>query len=192
MTILAGDTAIYFPEVAWTPTKISSVPYRVINPGTYFTNDGLTAVHYPMFKKFDNPGVPYVNELIDPLGTRDAVIFRSGETKLIAAEAYLGAGNSASAATHLTELRTRAGIPSPDVDPTDVDLDLILDERAKELAGEVSRWLDLKRTGKLIERVLAHNPHAALNNALKAKHLLRPIPQNEIDQTNGSITQNDY
>ncbi len=191
-TILAGDTAIYFPTVAWDQAAIDAVPYAVINPGTYFTNDGVTDVHYPMFKKFDNPGVAYTNEGIDPLGTRDAVIFRSGDTKLIAAEAYLANGNTASAATHLTELRTRAGIPSSTVNASDVDLDLILDERARELAGEVSRWMDLKRTSKLIERVLAHNPHAALNNAIKPKHLYRPIPQNEIDQTHGSLTQNDY
>ena len=70
-------------------------------------------------------------------------------------------------------------------------LDFILDERARELAGEVSRWLDLKRTGKLIERVLAHNPHAALNNAIEPRHLVRPIPQAEVDLSNGSIRQND-
>ena len=37
---------------------------------------------------------------------------------------------------------------------------------------------------------LLHNPHAAMNNALKEKHLLRPIPQYEIDNTGGSIVQN--
>ena len=32
------------------------------------------------------------------------------------------------------------------------DIDVILDERARELCGEQQRWFDLKRTGKLIER----------------------------------------
>ncbi|HDZ13391.1 MAG TPA: RagB/SusD family nutrient uptake outer membrane protein, partial [Pricia sp.] len=49
---------------------------------------------------------------------------------------------------------------------------------------------DLKRTGKLIERTLLYNPHAALNNALTTKHLLRPIPQSEIDNSENTITQN--
>jgi hypothetical protein len=71
-----------------------------------------------------------------------------------------------------------------------VNLDVILDESAKELAGEVSRWMDLKRTGRLIERVLAYNPHAALNRALLPKHLVRPVPQSEVNVSSGAIAQN--
>ena len=122
-------------------------------------------------------------------GFRDAVIFRSGETRLIAAEAYFNDGNATSAATHINALRNRAGLGN--IAPGNIDIDLILDESAKELAGEVSRWMELKRTGKLLERALAHNPHVALNNAIREFHLFRPIPQTEIDLTNGALTQND-
>jgi len=34
--------------------------------------------------------------------------------------------------------------------PTQVTLDFILDERARELCGEQLRWFDLKRTNRLI------------------------------------------
>jgi hypothetical protein len=120
------------------------------------------------------------------------VMMRSGEAYLIAAEAYLKSSNATTAAARLTTLRARACLVTP-VTAGQVTLDFILDERARELIGEVNRWMDLKRTGKLIERTLLYNPHAAMNNALKAKHLLRPIPQYEIDNTHGSITQNpDY
>ncbi len=188
-TIQAGDTAIYFPETAWGQAAIDAVPYAVINPGTYFTNDGTTDTHYPMFRKFDDPGVPFTQPDQPSLGVRDMVMMRSGEAYLIAAEAYLKAGNTSKAAEHLTTLRSRSGLTTA-VDENDVDLDFILDERARELAGEVNRWMDLKRTSKLIERTLAHNPHTALNNTLSDKHYLRPVPQSEINVSGGTITQN--
>ncbi|MBA0885100.1 RagB/SusD family nutrient uptake outer membrane protein [Flavobacterium undicola] len=192
VTVPAGSRAIYFPKVAWTPAQIAAVPYKVINPDKYFVVDGVTNAHTPMFKKFDEPGVPFKqpNELSE--GTRDMVIMRSGEAYLIAAEAYLKSANPTTAAARLTTLRARAGLITA-VTAGQVTLDFILDERARELIGEVNRWMDLKRTGKLIERTLLYNPHAAMNNALKAKHLLRPIPQYEIDNTYKSIVQNpDY
>lgn len=189
VTVTKGNRAIYFPKVAWTAAEIAAVPYKVINPDKYFVVDGVTNAHTPMFKKFDEPGVAFKqpNELSE--GTRDMVMMRSGEAYLIAAEAYLKSANPTTAAARLTTLRARAGLITP-VTPAQVTLDFILDERARELIGETNRWMDLKRTGKLIERTLLHNPHAAMNNALKPKHLLRPIPQYEIDNTGGSIVQN--
>lgn len=187
--VSAGEIAILLPKTAWTQAEIDAVPYAVINPDTYFESDGVTVVHYPQFIKFEDPNVPFTQPDQSSQGERDMVMMRSGEAYLIAAEAHLNASAADVAAGYLTTLRSRAGISTP-VTEADVTLDFILDERARELAGEVNRWMDLKRTGKLIERTLANNPHAALNNALKPKHLLRPIPQVEIDLTAGSITQN--
>ncbi len=188
--ILAGDTAIYFPETAWSDAEKDAVPYAVINPETYFTNNGYTNVHYPMFRKFDDPGVQWFQPDQPSQGVRDMVMMRSGEAYLIAAEAHLQAGNTTTAAALLTTLRSRAGLTAA-VAESDVDLDFILDERARELTGEVNRWMDLKRTGKLIERTLAHNPHARLHNALTSGNLVRPIPQREVDSSNGVIEQNE-
>ncbi len=187
--ISAGDTAIFFPRTSWTEQQKTSKEYTVFNFDEYFENDGTTVVHYPMFKKFDDPGVPYTNPGIDPVGERDAYIFRSGGTHLLAAEAYFKANNNEMAAEHLNAVRTRAGL-SDMIAPEEIDIQLILEERARELAGEESRWMDLKRTGTLIERVLAYNPHAALNQAINTRHLLRPIPQSEVEVT--GIAQNDY
>jgi len=66
-----------------------------------------------------------------------------------------------------------------------VNLDIILDERGRELMGEYDRWFDLKRTGKLISRVLAWNPQAIAAANLNADHLVRPIPQDEINKLKG-------
>jgi hypothetical protein len=50
------------------------------------------------------------------------------------------------------------------------------------------RWVDLVRTGKLVERVRLHNPEASGN--IQDHHVVRPIPQEQIDRTLGGYPQN--
>lgn len=66
-----------------------------------------------------------------------------------------------------------------EVQPADITLDFILDERSRELAGEYSRWPDLAARGKLIDRVPTRNPDAA---NIQGIHRLRPIPQSQLDR----------
>ena len=90
----------------------------------------------------------------------------------------------ADAVTYINTIRTRAAFPSGNpaslqITAADINIDFILDERSRELCGELMRWLDLVRTGKLIERVKLHNSEAAIN--ILPKHTLRPIPQAQVD-----------
>ncbi|WP_332367575.1 RagB/SusD family nutrient uptake outer membrane protein [Spirosoma telluris] len=73
--------------------------------------------------------------------------------------------------------------------PANISIDLILDERAREFMGEYNRWFDLKRTGKLVERVKKYNPWVK-GQSISAIHNLRPIPQGEIDLSYPKMTQN--
>jgi hypothetical protein len=63
----------------------------------------------------------------------------------------------------------------------DMNFEQIIEERGRELAGEQTRWMDLKRWGILVERVQKYNPQAATN--IKPIHNLRPIPQTQIDRS---------
>ena len=122
---------------------------------------------------------------------RDYMYMRLGETYLIAAEALMMLGRMSEAVEYFNILRARAAYPGkeiPLITEADLDIDMILDERGRELAGELHRWTDLKRTGKLLERVRLHNPNAAPN--IQEHHLLRPIPQSQIDRTRNEYPQN--
>ncbi|MGH2624980.1 MAG: RagB/SusD family nutrient uptake outer membrane protein, partial [Sphingobacterium sp.] len=106
---------------------------------------------------------------------------RLGDIYLMAAESALMLGDKNSAARYIDQLRERARLfpGALKVDANKINLDFILDERARELGGELLRWFDLKRTHKLVERVNAHNPDSkGITNVFE----LRPIPQSELDK----------
>lgn len=133
-------------------------------------------------KKFDDPKAAFVTGGGNSGGpsSRDIILSRLSETYLIAAEAYLNS-NPALGLERLNAVRTRAGITTP---LTSYDMDVLLDERARELFGEYHRWFDLKRTGKLVERASAHNyliEASNFNGANGQLKILRPIPQAAID-----------
>lgn len=145
---------------------------------------------FPSPWKIDDNLRPSLNET---RGSRDFIVYRLGETYLVAAEAMLGRdGNGSNAVEYVNAIRRRAAWPGKEaemeVTAGDVDLDFILDEWSRECFGEQSRWLDLKRTGKLLERVRAYNPDASAN--IRDFHVLRPIPVNQITRTTNGYEQN--
>lgn len=156
----------------------------------------------PTVKKFDDPKSQF--SVGNGSSSRDLFLARLGETYLIAAEAYLKAGNSGLAAERVNEVRRRAAKPGRTaqmvVGAGDMNINFILDERARELVGEFHRWFDLKRTGTLIERTRTLNRDIKTNwfdqgvNPFlgpdgQAK-ILRPIPTAALDLNNADVAQN--
>ena len=114
---------------------------------------------------------------------KDRVKIRLAETYLLLAEAQLKLDRKGDAAASLNVVRSRAGASTVDV--AQVDLDYILDERARELFGEYPRRFTLLRTDKLLDRVRRMNPRS--KETIKDYHVLWPIPQTAIDANSGAV-----
>jgi hypothetical protein len=161
----------------------------------------------PMMWKFWEPGIAYGNGF----GEFDAVVMRSAEAYLIAAEAIVkgGTGGALGGASDYYNATVNRAVGGTTIaadqaaDPAGTSLatasyratgaptiDMILDERARELMGEGLRWYDLKRTEKLIDRAKAMNPWVKGANTIQSYHLLRPIPLSESDLSTNEVTQN--
>jgi len=188
-----GDTAFFLADNADQAAALSGKYYRVYSPAQFYTNQLYptsqnAVLVYPSLKKFNDAQRAERNHA----SGRPMPIFRLAETYLNAAEAAFKNGNSAEAATLINVIRKRAAY-RPGVDAGiiatrrtameitagDINLNFILDERARELCGESLRWVDLAARGGdvFVERVKL-NPDA---QAVQAHHRLRPIPQQQLD-----------
>ncbi|MGV8138899.1 MAG: RagB/SusD family nutrient uptake outer membrane protein [Mangrovibacterium sp.] len=211
-----GDTVIYFRP--W--NKSATIEEKGIDVGgthkyavlnlDEIDKPGISRISIgtPYMWKFWQPNIQYG----DGYGTFDFALFRSAEAYLIAAEAILkGATGGAlgGADVYYNKVLDRAvgiGVDpkcakypedvtsfetvSYRATPDNITIDLILDESARELLGEYNRWYDLKRTGKFIERTKRMNPWTRKQGQLDGHHLVRPIPQAEIDRSSPAVSQN--
>ncbi len=108
-------------------------------------------------------------------------IMRYPEVLLMHAEAAVKLSNQAAALTDINMIRNRAGLPSLAA----VTIDDVWKERRLELAMEQDRFFDLVRQGRAGQVLRAHG-----KAFVDGKHELFPIPQAEIDLSNGKLTQN--
>ncbi len=178
-----GDTAVFIPHVEWSSERVAASRYLVVLPSQYDEK------RFPTVGKFLDPKRP---DRQATAGSRDWMLMRLADAYLIAAEAAVKMGKMQDAADMINVIRRRAAWPGKEKDmeitAADMTLDYVLDERARELFGEMHRWFDLTRTGKLVERVKKYNPQAS---AIQDHHVLRPIPQEQLDRANdGTYAQN--
>ena len=198
--IAIGDTAIFLPGVRTRdlPARYRTTKYTVVTEPDNFWSPrtalplGTAAPNvkseystnlFPALTKHQDPTRLSTNQ--EP-GQRDIMVFRLADTYLMLAEALIRQGKNAEAVEWVNRVRRRAvkaGLPanSLDVGVAEMNLNFILEERARELFGEGHRWFDLKRFGVLVPRVREFNKDAAPN--IQDYHVLRPIPQTQIERT---------
>ncbi len=113
-------------------------------------------------------------------GSNDRVI-RFSDVLLMHAEAAYHNGNEAAAKTSLNKVRQRVNIPLV-TETGPALLDAIFHERRVELGLEAHRFFDLVRSGRAAAELGAQG--------FTATHNLFPIPESQIQATNGALDQN--
>ncbi|TKB96641.1 RagB/SusD family nutrient uptake outer membrane protein [Pedobacter cryotolerans] len=167
----------------WMPGREVTVAERQAFKGVIIAPSQYDVEWFPTMIKFMDRTKLHFNDASD----RPIVLMRLGETYLIAAEAAFKANRTGDAATMINILKTRAAFRTTNtaaqntaaaaalqITSANISLNFILEERTRELYGEMNRWLDLVRTKTLIERARLFNALASPN--IREFHVLRPIP----------------
>ena len=179
LTFAAGDTTMFLPGFEMSVEERAKRPYQVLVPSRY--DEKL----FPALTKHLDPGRVDRTQFE---GGRNYLAMRLADTYLLLAEAQFRQGKLAEATETINAVRRRAAWPGKEsemeITPDEFTFEFLMEERARELTGEQTRWLDLKRWGNLVQRVRQYNPQAAPN--IQDFHTLRPIPQNQIDRAAGN------
>ncbi|MDX1667771.1 MAG: RagB/SusD family nutrient uptake outer membrane protein, partial [Saprospiraceae bacterium] len=125
-------------------------------------------------------------------GGQNTYLYRYADVLLLRAEAENELNGPASAYTYINQVRERAGLPPLENLDQEGMRQAIRKERATELSFEGHRKYDLLRWGTFVETIRNVNEPAMEipRNNIQDFHVLMPVPQREIDITNGSIKQN--
>ena len=161
---------------------------QIIDFSLYPPGSGRDAIRdtcqyiYPFFMKFFDPCNVKESPATSGNGASyiDVYAMRLAEVYLFRAEAYILTNQNDKALEDINAIRRRANATPATLDM--INIDYMLDERARELYQEECRFYVLRRTGKLVERVRKYNNNP-LNPGLNIQdyHVLLPIPQVQID-----------
>ena len=156
------------------------------------------ASSFPRFMKYriwdgDPNGTILLQAANGTNGFADVPLMRYAEMPLIAAECYIALGRTGEAAQVINnEIRT-ARIVKPghslseaQVTASDMTIEWIMEERARELCGEWLRWFDVKRIyspqGNFASTIMGRNPSMIHDDCMQEYHALRPIPNTFLDK----------
>ncbi|MCG8697656.1 MAG: RagB/SusD family nutrient uptake outer membrane protein [Bacteroidales bacterium] len=148
------------------------------------------------FRNIDRNGIaPVQNNANNNISDIDFPIFRLAESYFIYAEAVLrggSGGNISEALGYINKLRERAyGNSSGNITDTELNLDFILDERARELYWECHRRTDLIRFEKFTSAnyLWAWKGGIKEGKGVSEKFRIYPLPNADV-LSNPNLTQN--
>ncbi|MEM8967365.1 MAG: RagB/SusD family nutrient uptake outer membrane protein [Bacteroidota bacterium] len=147
-------------------------------PHEFFGNEYRDTMQhiYPMIRKIEGD---LLNGPTTGRTFTDAMVMRLSETYLLRAEAHMLTGDLAAAADDINVVRARAQTYL--ISASDVNIDFILDERARELIIEEPRRRTLARTGTLVERTRRCNTLEETRNTIQDYNQWFPIPLSVIE-----------
>lgn len=180
-----GDTIVYYSIDDLTDAEIAAKPYTVYDLEMLISDDSS----WPQPTKVRDES----RASFGVKASRDLVLIRLADMYLVLVEALYHQGKNDEALTYMNILRRIRAIDGQEtameITLPELDLDFILDERARELFAEGERWFVLKRLGLLEERVKKYNPYGAADH-IQEHHNLRPIPLEQIDRSKNVYPQN--
>lgn len=180
--IKIGDTAVYISREKLSQQERDSRRYATYNIDDNYADQTTPLKFFPSLKKADCPSLYQGTNANKPYSSADCIIYRLGETYLIAAEIDWRLGQLSAAKSRLNTLRNRScdgHDGSLDIAESDITQDFLLDEYAREMIGEWNRWMTLKRFRAFESRLAKCNPQIK-SGAFKTEYYLRPIPDAEI------------
>ncbi len=136
----------------------------------------------------------WCNNMTGAYDSNNYKIFRYADAVLMMAECYAMKNNWSLALSYLNRTRLRAGLDALyGVNDRQTFMEELMNERARELAGELHRKYDLVRWGVWYEKTLAHNPYTALTrDNMREYHEYYPIPDSECALSGYILTNDAY
>lgn len=149
------------------------------------------------FNSVKKNGRPYagpkfwVPDLVANYDGNNYKILRYADAILMMAECYAHLGDIDKALSYLNQVRDRAGVEALSAADETEFFQILRDERARELAGELHRRYDLVRWGIWYAETTEYNT-ANIAKFIKPCHEYYPIPEKQVGLSAGALTNPGY